>query len=168
MMVGKVIEKFEYISDYRFVYNVRLVDLDCKIDVNLINVFIEMILNIIFKDLGIDFKVSGLYIVLIFKKVLVEKLKVEVQDFIVKGRVIDEKGMFLVGVVILDNGLGRGVQIDFNGEYQIIIVGSEIILVFVYLGYVRQEIKVVGRSVINVVFKEDIVELGEVVLIIGY
>ena len=59
-------------------------------------------------------------------------------------------------------------QTDFNGEYQIIAVSSETTLAFAYLGYVRQEIKVAGRSVINVVLKEDTLELGEIVLTTGY
>src|SRR5687768_10271874 len=52
MTVGKAIEKLEYTSDYRFVYNVRSVDLERKIDVNLTNASIETILNTIFKDSG--------------------------------------------------------------------------------------------------------------------
>lgn len=170
MTVGKAIEKLEYTSDYRFVYNVRSVDLDRKIDVNLTNASIETILNTIFKDSGTDFKVSGSHIVLTPKKAPVEKtvVKQEAQDFIVKGRVTDEKGMPLVGAAISDNGSGRGVQTDFNGDYQIIAVNSETTLAFAYLGYVRQEIKVEGRSVINVVLKEDVQELGEIVLTTGY
>ncbi len=170
MTVGKAIEKLEYTSDYRFVYNVRSVDLDRKIDVNVNNASIETILNTIFKDSGTDFKVSGSHIVLTPKKASVEKPTVvkEDQDFIVKGRVTDEKGNPLVGAAISDNGSGRGVQTDFNGEYQIITVSSETTLAFAYLGYVRQEIKVDGKSIINVVLKEDVLELGEVVLTTGY
>ncbi|CAD0001267.1 SusC/RagA family TonB-linked outer membrane protein [Flavobacterium chungangense] len=171
MTVGKAIEKLEYTSDYRFVYNVRSVDLDRKIDVNLTNASIELVLNAIFRNSGTDFKVSGSHIVLTPKKAPVEKPVVEVkdvQDFIVKGKVTDEKGNPLVGAAVSDNGSGRGVQTDFNGEYQIITVSSETTLAFAYLGFVRQEIKVDGKSVINVVLKEDTVELGEVVLTTGY
>lgn len=168
MTVGKAIEKLEYTSDYRFVYNVRSVDLDRKIDVSLTNASIETILNTIFKDSGTDFKVSGSHIVLTPKKAPTEKPKAEVQDFIVKGRVTDTKGMPLVGAAISDNGSGRGVQTDFNGEYQIIAVSSETTLAFAYLGYIRQEIKVDGKSIINVVLKEDVLELEGVVLTTGY
>ena len=170
MTVGKIIEKIEYTTDYRFVYNVRSVDLERKIDIRLENVSIKTILNTIFKDTGTDYKISGSHIILTPKKAPVEKPAVvkEDQDFIVKGRVTDEKGIPLVGAAISDNGSGRGVQTDFNGEYQIIAVNSETTLAFAYLGFVRQEIKVAGRSVINVVLKEDTLELGEVVLTTGY
>lgn len=169
MTVAKVIERLEYTTDYRFVYNVRSVDLNRIIDLNASNVSIETILNSIFKDTSTDYKVSGNHIVLMPRKAPAEKPVVKVEaDFIVKGRVTDEKGMPLVGAAISDNGSGRGVQTDFNGEYQIIAVSSETTLAFAYLGYIRQEIKVNGRDVINVVLKEDTLELGEVVLTTGY
>ncbi|SNR30556.1 SusC/RagA family TonB-linked outer membrane protein [Flavobacterium sp. ov086] len=171
MTVGKIIEKIEYTTDYRFVYNVRSVDLDRKIDVRLNDVSIETILNAIFNNTGTDFKISGTHIILTPKKAPVEKpvvLQKVVEDFIVKGKVTDEKGVPLVGAAVSDNGSGRGVQTDFNGEFQIIAVSKETTLAFAYLGFVRQEIKVAGRSVINVVLKEDTLELGEVVLTTGY
>ena len=171
MTVGKVIEKLEYTTDYRFVYNVRSVDLDRKIDVRLNDVSIETILNTIFKNTGTDYKISGSHIILTPKKTS-EAVKAvpekPVADFIIKGKVTDEKGIPLVGAAISDNGSGNGVQTDFNGDYQIITVGSETTLAFAYLGYVRQEIKVAGRAVINVVLKEETLELGEIVLTTGY
>lgn len=171
MTVGKVIEKLEYTTDYRFVYNVRSVDLDRKIDIRLNDVSIETILNTIFKNTGTDYKISGSHIILTPKKTS-EAVKAvpekPVADFIVKGKVTDEKGIPLVGAAISDNGSGNGVQTDFNGDYQIITVGSKTTLAFAYLGYVRQEIKVAGRAVINVVLKEETLELGEIVLTTGY
>lgn len=171
MTVGKVIEKLEYTTDYRFVYNVRSVDLDRKIDIRLNDVSIENILSTIFKNTGTDYKISGNHIILTPKKAPAEKPVVvikEAQDFIVKGRITDEKGVPLVGAAISDNGSGKGVQTDFNGEYEIIAVSSETTLAFSYLGFIRQEIKVEGKSVINVVLKEDTFQLGEVVLTTGY
>ncbi|WP_343613948.1 SusC/RagA family TonB-linked outer membrane protein [Flavobacterium sp.] len=170
MTVGKAIERLEYTTDYRFVYNVRSVDLNRIIDVNAYETSIEVILSKIFNDTSTDFKVSGNHIILTPRKISAEKPeeKKPVADFIVKGRVTDEKGMPLVGAAVADNGSGRGVNTDFNGEYQIIAVSSETTLAFSYLGYVRQEIKVEGRSVINVVLKEDVQELEGLVLKTGY
>ncbi|MBB4804680.1 TonB-linked SusC/RagA family outer membrane protein [Flavobacterium nitrogenifigens] len=171
MTVAKVIERLEYTTDYRFVYNVRSVDLNRVIDVNASETSIEVILNKIFNNTSTDFKVSGNHIILMPKKLSADKtaeVKKPEADFIVKGRVTDSKGMPLVGAAVADNGSGRGVNTDFNGEYQIIAVSSETTLAFSYLGFIRQEIKVDGRSVINVVLKEDVQELEGVVLTTGY
>ncbi|KAF2516734.1 SusC/RagA family TonB-linked outer membrane protein [Flavobacterium foetidum] len=171
MTVAKALEKLEYTTNYRFVYNVKSVDLNRLINVNVTNASIETVLNSIFKDTGTDYQVSGNHVVLTAKQAPVQnaiEAKKEVADFIVKGRVTDEKGMPLVGAAVADNGSGRGVNTDFNGEYQIIAVSSETTLAYSYLGYIRQEIKVEGRSVINVVLKEDVQELEGIVLKTGY
>lgn len=170
MTVAKAIERLEYTTDYRFVYNVRSVDLNRIIDVNANDTSIELILSKIFNNTTTDFKVSGNHIILMSKKASSGKTEVQkpVADFIVKGRVTDANGMPLVGAAISDNGSGRGVNTDFNGDYQIIAVSSETTLAFAYLGYVRQEIKVEGRSVINVVLKEDVLELEGLTLTTGY
>lgn len=172
MTVAKVIEKLEYTTDYRFVYNVRSVDLDRMIDISLTNASMENILSVIFNNTGTDFKISGSHIILSAKKAPQEPVTNPIlkvfQDFIVKGKVTDEKGVPLVGAAVSDNGSGRGVQTDFNGEYQIIAVSSETTLAFAYMGFVRQEIKVDGKSVINVVLKEETLQLGEIVLTTGY
>lgn len=171
MTVAKAIERLEYTTDYKFVYNVRSVDLNRIIDVNANDVSIEVLLNKIFANTSTDFKVSGNHIVLMPRKISPDKTteaKKAEADFIVKGRITDEKGMPLVGAAVSDNGSGRGVNTDFNGEYQIIAVSSETTLAFSYIGFVRQEIKVEGRSVINVVLKEDTLELGEIVITTGY
>lgn len=171
LTVAKVIERLEYTTDYRFVYNVRSVDLDRTINLNANEAPIEVILNKIFTNTSTDFKVSGTHIILTPRKETIETPAVAKEaepDFIVKGRVTDEKGMPLVGAAISDNGSGRGVNTDFNGEYQIIAVNSQTTLAFSYLGFVRQEIKVDGKSVINVVLKEETQQLGEIVLTTGY
>lgn len=171
MTVGKIIEKIEYTSDYRFVYNVRSVDLDRKIDIRLNDVSMETILNTIFNNTGTDFKISGSHIILTPKKAPVEKSiavkKAEI-DFIVKGKVTDEKGIPLAGAAVSDNGSGRGVMTDFNGDYQIIASSSETTLAFAYLGFIRQEVKVEGKNVINVVLKENTLQLEGLVLTTGY
>src|SRR5690606_25738211 len=132
MTVAKVIERIEYTTDYRFVYNVRSVDLARVIDVNASDTSIEVVLGKIFNNTSTDFKVSGNHIILMPKKTSPEKSEVKkpVADFIVKGRVTDEKGMPLVGAAVADNGSGRGVNTDFNGEYQIIAVSSETTLAY--------------------------------------
>ncbi|MFV8341988.1 SusC/RagA family TonB-linked outer membrane protein [Flavobacterium sp. XS2P39] len=170
MTVAKVIEKIEYTTDFRFVYNVRSVDLERKIDIKANDVSMETILNTIFKNTGTDFKITGTHIILTPKTAVAEIQPVRAkkdQDFIVKGKVTDEKGVPLVGAAVSDNGSGRGVATDFNGEYQIIAVSSETTIAFSYIGFVRQEIKVQGRAVINVTLKEETLELGEI-LVTGY
>lgn len=171
MSVVKVIEKIESITDFKFVFNIKSVDLNRTIDLNAKNENIDSVLKTIFKNTNTDYKITGTQIVLMAKKTPMEvqyPILKAIQNFIIKGKVTDENGVPLVGAAVSDNGSGRGVQTDFKGEFQIIAVSSETTLAISYLGFIRQEIKVAGRSVINVTLKEDTVGLGEVILTTGY
>lgn len=85
---------------------------------------------------------------------------------IVKGEVMDQSGIPIPGVNILEKGTSNGAVTDFDGSYQI-SVSSNAILIFSYVGYKSQEINVSGKSTINITMEEDIEGLSEVV-VIGY
>src|SRR6056297_1603693 len=60
----------------------------------------------------------------------------------------------------------RGTATNIEGEYSI-TVASDAVLVFSYLGFIRQEISVNGRETINVQMQSDVEALDELV-VIGY
>lgn len=73
----------------------------------------------------------------------------------------------LIGVSVrVKEVIGTGSITDINGHYSV-NVGQGQTLVFSYVGYQSQEVKVGTSSVINVVLKEDSEVLDEVV-VIGY
>ncbi|HLT34473.1 MAG TPA: SusC/RagA family TonB-linked outer membrane protein, partial [Aquaticitalea sp.] len=82
----------------------------------------------------------------------------------VKDNVSDQP---LPGVNIVVKNTTKGTTTDFDGNYSIADVPVNSILVFSYLGFVDQEIKVTDSSPINVVMSEDAQSLNEVV-VIGY
>lgn len=85
----------------------------------------------------------------------------------VTGTVIDETGEPLIGVSILVQGTTNGTITDFDGNFSIDGVNSSTVLVFSYMGYANQEIKVGNQSVIKVTMKEDTQVIEEVV-VVGY
>ncbi|GAA4300816.1 SusC/RagA family TonB-linked outer membrane protein [Aestuariibaculum suncheonense] len=78
-----------------------------------------------------------------------------------------EDGMPLPGVSIIVSGTTQGTATDFDGDYILENVSSDAILVFSYIGYKTQEIKVNGQTVINVILEADASELEEIV-VTGY
>lgn len=86
---------------------------------------------------------------------------------IVKGKVTDETGAPIPGVNVLLQGTSSGVATDFDGIYEIQVSGGNPILEFSYVGFVKQTVTVSGKSTINVVLKEDVSQLDEVV-VVGY
>src|SRR5690606_16660717 len=85
----------------------------------------------------------------------------------VRGRVIDETGMPMLGVNVVLKGTNTGTNTDFDGNYSLNVSGASPTLVFSYLGYVTQEIAVGSQSVVNISLNPDVSTLSEVV-VIGY
>ena len=84
----------------------------------------------------------------------------------VTGTVTDSTHEPLIGASILVKGTSTGAITDMNGKYSISVTPEDV-LVFSYVGYEKQEIKVGQQTVINVTLKDDSQMLAETV-IIGY
>ncbi|WP_400070736.1 SusC/RagA family TonB-linked outer membrane protein [Zobellia russellii] len=89
---------------------------------------------------------------------------IQAQD--VSGTVSDASGP-LPGASVVIKGTTNGAQTDFDGNYALSDVPEDATLVFSYIGFASQEVKVNGQSTINVTLQEDAQALDEVV-IIGY
>ncbi|WP_256009733.1 SusC/RagA family TonB-linked outer membrane protein [Desertivirga xinjiangensis] len=83
----------------------------------------------------------------------------------IKGKVTDEKGEALIGVSVLVKGTTSGTSTDIDGNYTLQASPSAT-LVFSYVGFNRQEVKVSPSGVVNVTMAGDKV-LDEVV-VVGY
>jgi TonB-linked SusC/RagA family outer membrane protein len=90
--------------------------------------------------------------------------KVTAQDIHVTGKVTDNDGTGLPGVTVVVKNTTQGTTTDLNGDYSIDISSTESILVFSFIGYVKQEQTVGARSAINVQLQSETKELEEVVI----
>lgn len=93
-------------------------------------------------------------------------LSAQAQDVTVSGTVTDSKTGGLPGVTITQKGTTKGTNTDVEGKYQITVPANSI-LTFSSIGYEPQEINVGNKSIIDVVLKEDVKALEEVV-VVGY
>ena len=93
-------------------------------------------------------------------------VKVNAQSTTVSGKVTDEAGIPLPGVNVIVQNTSTGTSTDFDGLFSI-SAASNAVLEFSYLGYVNQSITISGKTTINVVLKEDVSQLDEVV-VVGY
>lgn len=89
------------------------------------------------------------------------------QQIQVKGKVTDANGEGLIGASVLVKGTTLGVITDVDGGYTLSNVNRNATLVFSYVGYETQEVKINGRTLINAVLREDQQVLDEVV-VVGY
>jgi TonB-linked SusC/RagA family outer membrane protein len=89
------------------------------------------------------------------------------QQSVLTGKVTDSSsGETLPGVSIVVKGTANGTISDFNGEYTI-NVEKGASLIFSYIGYIPQEIKVDAQKILNISMKADTKQIDEVV-VVGY
>lgn len=86
---------------------------------------------------------------------------------VINGQVISESGEELPGVSILIKGSQTGTVTDDIGNFAIAVADDNTVLIFSFIGYVRQEITVGSRTRLDVVLKTDNLLLDETV-IVGY
>ncbi|WP_338395133.1 SusC/RagA family TonB-linked outer membrane protein [Fulvitalea axinellae] len=134
--------------------------------------YFDEALKKVFEASDLEYKVIKNHIVVKKKKAKkapleVKTVEVQQQTQKVTGNVTDkEDGGGLPGVSVAVKGTTRGMVTDVNGKFSL-EVEPEDILVFSFVGYKNQEIKVGNQTNINVSLEPDLEQLEEVV-VIGY
>jgi TonB-linked SusC/RagA family outer membrane protein len=82
------------------------------------------------------------------------------------GTVTDENGTGMPGVNIAKKGTSSGANSDVNGKYSIDVNPGDV-LVFSFVGYKSQEVKIANQSVLNIQLTVDAKSLEEIV-VTGY
>ena len=83
------------------------------------------------------------------------------------GSVVDKQNEPLPGMIVNIKGSSQGVVTDLDGKYRIKIPNKDAVLVFSFIGFQTQEVRVNGRSTINVTLLETVTQLNDVV-VVGY
>lgn len=110
--------------------------------------------------------ITGIYREAFLILLLLVSSVITAQSAKVSGTVTDNQGNPLPGASVTVKGKQSGTLTDFDGNYVLNVnLGDEI--VFRYLGYTEKTIKVTASKVLNVVLKEDVGQLDEIV-IVGY
>ncbi len=70
----------------------------------------------------------------------------------------------LPGATVIEKGTPNGVVTDMDGNYSIEVAGSNATLVFSYVGYLKQEVRVGNQTTVNVSLEQDLLNMEEVVV----
>ena len=164
----KVLDEIEDQTDYLFLYNSNQVDVNENVSVNVKNKPVNQLLSDLFSDSDIHYAMEGTHIVLSSSKNEPSSgVNSQQQAITITGSVTDSKGEALIGVSVAVKVTGQGTVTNVNGKYSISVPDENAVLVFSYLGYAAQEIKVGSQRTINLTLKESVSELNEVV-VVGY
>ena len=99
-------------------------------------------------------------------KSAITKASVDSQAKSISGLVKDDTGMPLPGATVIIKGTTTGTVTDLNGRFSLEVEENSILLIS-YVGYILQEIPVVGKSNFEITLLQDATQLDELV-VVGY
>jgi TonB-linked SusC/RagA family outer membrane protein len=166
--VKDVLRVIEDKSDFYFLYNNDLINVDRKVSIDVKNEKIQDVLSQLFADKSVNFLVKDRQIVLSPLPVDENNPLASVQQSkTIKGKVTDSSGASLPGVSVVIKGTTNGTISDANGNYSLTNVPENAVMQFSFVGMKGQEIQVGRKTLINVVLEEETIGIEEVVAI-GY
>lgn len=160
--IEDVLNRIEEQTEFRFLYNKKIVNVERKVNVAVEGKSISEVLDNLFKNAGISYTISDRQIVLNKK----ESLTSAQQSNRVTGVVRDEYGDPIIGANVIEKGTTNGIITDLDGKFTI-NVNPGAVLQFSYIGYMTREITVKDQSVLSIKLSEDTQALNEVV-VVGY
>lgn len=159
--IAGILINIEKQTNYRFLYNNQLTGIRQKVTINLENVDIRQALDNLFSQtiLTYRFMSNGLI-------VINEDARKQTAEKKVTGKITDPNGGPLSGVTVTIKGKAKATTTNEQGVFTITAEDDDI-LVFSYVGYESQEIKVGDKTQINLSLVSTASSLENIV-VIGY
>ncbi|HEY5507799.1 MAG TPA: SusC/RagA family TonB-linked outer membrane protein, partial [Paludibacter sp.] len=158
----KVLDKIESESEFFFLYNEKLLNIDRKVNITENDQLITVILADLFAGTNVKYTIIDRKIIL-----APDYLTSQPQQKQITGKVTDESGNPLPGANIQVEGTTTGVISDASGKYSINIPNDNAVLIFSFIGYNAMKVSAIGKTTINMTLVPNIANLEEVV-VVGY
>jgi hypothetical protein len=179
--IVQVFKEIEKQTQFHFSYNDAYLNEQVKVTLNVQNKRLSEVLNFLTKEVNLQFKqVRGNIHVLntantdrnynpnVQSNAILEDIIVSGAVLHVSGRVTSrEDNQPVAGATIRIKGTNKGTVADAQGNYKIEVDDANAVIEISSVGFLKQEIRVGGRSTINVELTADIAKLDEVV-VVGY
>lgn len=159
--IKKVLKTIEKDGNFRFLFNSDLKDIRKKVTFTVNDLPVNKSLDLLFAGTNLTYKLLNNNLVVVMSTDASEN-----QAIRVTGKVTGENGVALSGASVQEKGGKAGTSTDNNGVYNI-TVDENATLVVSYIGYEPQEVKVNGRSVVDIRLQLSLKKADEVV-VIGY
>lgn len=165
--IEKVLQTIEEKSDYYFLYNNRLINVDRKVSVRVRNAAISAVLERLFKSENVDYEVKGSQIILspkeIYSQITAIAEAVQQQKKTITGTIVDAADVPIIGANIIEAGTTNGTVTDADGRFSLNVENNAIIRIS-YIGYLEQDINTSGKASFNITLLEDTKALDEVIV----
>lgn len=170
LRLSEVLKEVTRETGYSFVYNNTSLDLSRTVTVNVSSPDINVVLEAVFEGTGITWILMDKQIALRQEEVPQNNQEAAPQQGVrkIRGQVLDNEDIPLVGADVLVKGTTAGVYTDVDGYYEIEVPDNpEVSLVFNFFGMKSQEELIGSRDRINVILFPD-VEMLDAVVVTGY
>jgi len=166
--IENVLDEIENQSEFYFLFNYKLVDVERHVDISAENESISTIMASLFDEKEVKYIIVDRQIILSPTEFDLkhENLLIK-QGPVITGTVTDENGEPFPGVAVIIKGTTRGTITDVEGEYTIEVEDPSAVLVFSFVGYASKEILVGEQREINVSMELEVFGLGDIV-VTGY
>ena len=156
----QVVNEIEAQSRYLFLFNKDIDSRRIIVSVHADNQTITQILPVLFKDTELDYTIEGMSIL------VTKKAKASEKPVQVRGKVLDQQGLPIVGASVIVQGTTVGVSTDAQGRFELEVpapVASRVLEIS-YLGYETAHVAVGSRTRFDVTLREAASEIEQVVV----
>ena len=167
--VKEVLNRIEENSEFFFLYNSKLIDVNRKVNIDVRDEKINEILNNLFRETEVVYTVVDRQIVLTNKADQAAFIRQEGQQpgRSISGKVTDQSGGPIPGASVVIKGTTTGVTTDREGNFSLRLPEKAQTLVFSFVGMKTLEVTIGNKAVVNIVLQEETIGLDEVVAV-GY
>lgn len=158
--VEDVLLKIEQQSNFVFLYNKDIVNVDQLTNIKVENASIEDVLNKLFADTNVKYHIMD-------RQIVLSPEYTQQQPKAITGKVTDNNGLPLPGVTVVVKGTTNGTITGADGSYSLTNIPGDAILQFSFIGMKTQEIIVKNQTTIDISLQEENIRIDEVVAI-GY
>lgn len=165
--LSEVLKSVSVQSEYRFVYNNRVVDVNQKVTLRFSSTDIRKVLDRLLSGTGITYRMMDNQVAL-FPVDKDDKEGSSEKGRLVKGRVTDSDGEILPGAAVFVDGTDNGAVADMEGNFTILVPDDPTtVLVFNFIGMKTQKTELGDRDTFEIELTTDTQYLDEVI-VTGY
>ncbi|PJJ09100.1 iron complex outermembrane receptor protein [Flavobacterium sp. 1] len=159
-----IFSKLSHQTGYKFSYGEAIIADNTVYTVNYANESVTLILEDLSKKANFNYNING-KLVLIKKAVAVAANRKAVEKSTVKGKVVDENGVPIPGVTVLESNTSNFVVTGYDGDFELLVTDSKTIQLS-YMGYKTKTVTI-QNSFMTISLEPNTSELSEV-LVVGY
>ena len=156
----QVVHEIEKQSRYLFLFNKDIDSRRIIVSVHAENQTITQILPVLFKDTELDYTIEGMSIL------VTKKAKASEKPVQVRGKVLDQQGLPIVGASVIVQGTTVGVSTDAQGRFELEVPApaASQVLEISYLGCETAHVAVGTRTRFDITLREAASEIEQVVV----